>query len=68
MRLIQTKRAAKRLRFHAGWLAALMMLIDVLAAVWTTFDGILPMSPLAFALLGVVFAIASGIGHLLIKD
>jgi hypothetical protein len=67
MRLLRTKRAAKRLRFHAFWLALLMMLVDVLAAVWSTFDGLLPISPWAFAILGFVFAIASGVGHLLIN-
>lgn len=66
MRLIGTKRAAKRLRFHGAWLAMLMMLIDVAAAVWSTFDGLLPMPPMAFAILGAVFAVASGAGHLLI--
>lgn len=68
MRLIRSKRDAKRLRFHAGWLAALMMLIDAAASVWTAFDGLLPMPPLAFAVLGAVFAVASGIGHLYRND
>lgn len=69
MRLIKTKRGARRLRFHAGWLAGVMMLVDVAANVWPTFDGDLPMPPLAFAVLGAVFAVASGVGHLMIdKD
>ena len=66
MRMIRTKRAARRLRFHAAWMAGLMMLVDALASVWTLFQDLLPMPPLAFAWLGLGFAVASGVGHLLI--
>lgn len=65
---MRRKSIARRLRFHAGLLALLMMLVDALAAVWSTFDGLLPMPPMAFALLGLGFAIVSGVGHLIYKE
>jgi len=58
---------ARRVRFHAAWLA-IFMLIDAVASVWTTLDGVLPLSPLVYAGLGLGFAIASGVGHLIYKE
>lgn len=65
MRLIESKRSlARRVRFHGAWLAVLMLLLDAVSSVWFAFDQILPIPPLAYAGLGLFFAIASGIGHL----
>lgn len=54
---------ARRVRFHAAYLAVLMMLCEALASVWPLFEGTLPIPPLVYACLGLFFAIASGIGH-----
>jgi hypothetical protein len=59
-----SSRTARRMRFHAAWLAILMMLCEALASVWPLFEGTLPIDPLVYAGLGLFFAIASGIGHL----
>ena len=69
MRLTRNKPMARRVRFHGAWLAVAMMLTDALASVWSSFDGLLPMPPMDFAVLGLGFAVASGVGHLLVdKD
>lgn len=62
------KKTARRLRFHGAWLALSMLLLDAISSVWFAFDALLPIPPLAYAGLGLFFAIASGIGHLYRND
>jgi len=71
MRLLAKSRnrmIARRVRFHGAWLAVLMILLDAVSSVWSAFEGLLPIPPLAYAGLGLGFAVASGIGHLIVKD
>jgi hypothetical protein len=65
---MRRKSLARRVRFHAGWLAILMMLLEAISSVWFAFDQIFPISPMVYAGLGLFFAIASGIGHLYRND
>lgn len=62
------RKIARRVRFHAAWLAILMMLCEALSSVWVLFQDVLPISPMIYAGLGLFFAIASGIGHLYRND
>jgi hypothetical protein len=63
-----SNRSARRVRFHCGWLAGVFALCEVLASSWAFFDGLLPISPLAYAGLGLGFGIASMVGHYLIPQ
>jgi hypothetical protein len=65
---MRRKTFARRVRFHGAWLAIVMMILDAISSVWFAFDTILPIPPLAYAGLGMFFAIASGIGHLYRND
>lgn len=57
------RKLARRVRFHAAWIA-IFMLLDAVSSAWFAFDGLLGIPPLVYAGLGLFFAIASGIGHL----
>lgn len=48
---------------HFGAVAFLFELIGVVANSWPLFDGILPLSPLWFALIGLGFSLASICGR-----
>jgi hypothetical protein len=66
--MIRKRTVARRVRFHCAWIAGTLMILDAVSSVWTAFDGLLPIPPLAYAGLGLAFAVASGIGHLIIND
>lgn len=63
MRLVKNWRVLVRrsYAFHFGWLSGASGLIAVLANNWSLFEGLLPIPPLVFALIGVAFGfLASG--------
>jgi predicted Na+-dependent transporter len=62
------RKLARRVRFHAAYLALIFVLLDAAAYAWPLFDGLIPIPPLVYAGLGLFFAIASGIGHLYRND
>jgi hypothetical protein len=64
----QRKSIAKRVRFHCAWIAGVFVVLDALASVWPLFEGTLPIPPLVYAGLGLGFAVASGVGHLIYRD
>lgn len=61
---MRKKTLARRVRFHAAWLAIAMLLLDAVSSVWFAFESVLPIPPLVYAGLGLTFAVLSGIGHL----
>ena len=65
---VSQRAVAKRVRFHCAWLSGLFIICDALASTWSLFEGALPVSPLIYAGLGLGFAIASGIGHLIYRN
>ncbi|AMX93607.1 MULTISPECIES: hypothetical protein [Mesorhizobium] len=67
MRLIDDWRAVRNraYSFHFAWMGALLEILGVLADMWSYFDGLLPLSPKAFQLMGILFAVASAIGRLI---
>lgn len=70
MRLIRNRKAVA-LRAHSvrAWAAALIFgLCCILGDGWQYFDGLLPISPLAFAVLGVAFGAVGLIGRFIDQD
>jgi hypothetical protein len=50
------------------WALSVLCLLGVIGDSWSLFQGILPLSPLAFALLGLGFGIAGLIGRFIDQD
>jgi hypothetical protein len=69
MRLIANRRAVA-LRAHSVkfWALSVLCLLGVIGDSWSLFQGILPLSPLTFALLGLVFGIAGLAGRFIDQD
>jgi hypothetical protein len=59
---------ARLVRLHCAWIAGVFVILDALASMWPLFEGAFPIPPLAYAGLGLFFAIASGVGHLYRND
>lgn len=70
MRLIRNRKAvAMRAHSVRAWAAALIFgFCGVLGDSWQYFDGLLPMPPLAFAILGVAFGAVGLIGRFIHQD
>jgi hypothetical protein len=69
MRLLPNSRTVA-LRAHSVkfWALSVLCLLGVIGDSWSLFAGILPLSPLAFALLGLVFGIAGLAGRFIDQD
>lgn len=70
MRLIRNRKAVA-LRAHSvrAWAVAILFgLCGILGDSWQYFDGLLPMPPLAFALLGVAFGAVGLVGRFIDQD
>lgn len=69
MRLIKNSRAVA-LRAHSVkfWLAAVFCLLGVVGDSWSLFQGIVPISEGAFAVLGLGFGIAGLAGRFIDQD
>lgn len=67
MRLIDDWRAVRNraYSFHFAWMGAVLELVGVIADMWAYFDGLLPLSPHAFQITGIAFAIAAAVGRLI---
>jgi hypothetical protein len=65
---MRRKSIARKVRFHCGWLAVLMLILDAVSQMWFAFEALLPIPPAVYAGLGVGLLIASGVGHLIYKE
>lgn len=67
MRLIDDWRAVRNraYSFHFAWSGAVLEFIGVLADMWSYFDGLLPISPHAFQIAGILFGFAAAAGRLI---
>ncbi len=65
MRLIPDWRAVlcRAYSVHFGIISGVFWLIVAVADVWPLFDGLLPIPPLVFALLGLAFSLISVFGR-----
>ena len=69
MRLIRNSNAVA-LRAHSVkfWGLSVLCLFGVVGDSWSLFAGLLPISPLAFAVLGLVFGLAGLAGRFIDQD
>jgi hypothetical protein len=69
LRLISNRRAVA-LRAHSVkfWAASLVCLLGVIGDSWALFQGLLPIPPLTFAILGLLFGIAGLVGRFIDQD
>jgi len=69
MRLIPNKRVVA-IRAHSVkfWVLSILCLAGVIGDSWALFQGLLPIPPLAFAILGLVFGIAGLVGRFIDQD
>lgn len=69
MRLIKNKRAVA-LRAHSVkfWALSILCLLGVVGDSWALFQDVLPIPPLAFAVLGLAFGLAGLAGRFIDQD
>ena len=69
MRLIRNRKAVA-LKAHSVkfWALSILCLAGVIGDSWSLFQDVLPIPPLAFALLGLLFGIAGLIGRFIDQD
>lgn len=70
MRIIQNPgKVARRAHSVRAWALAIFFgFAGVLGDMWQAFDGVLPLSPAAFAILGLVFGMLGLIGRFIDQD